>query len=65
MVADRISVAALTFLVWQAFLTFDKEVQYIWPCVPIDRRSFSRMLMITVCAIKIPSSGRIFIFAMP
>ena len=36
MVLILFPVAALTFLVWQAFLTFDEEVQYIWPCVPIS-----------------------------
>lgn len=29
------SVAALAFLAWQAFLTFDEEVRYIWAYVPI------------------------------
>lgn len=32
-------VAALAFLVWQACLTFDEEVKYIWACVLINRRS--------------------------
>ena len=30
------SVAALAFLVWHAILTFDEEVEYIWPYVPIN-----------------------------